>query len=177
MKKIIAALTILSVLTACSSKTTKNTDAATAGVGSGGGIVSETTGAGTANVDSSAMNFSPTGSDSGSIDGLQTVHFEYDKATLTPTEQKKLENNAQWLGKNNNMKMLIEGHCDQRGSTEYNLSLGERRANTVKQMLVQLGVSGDRLNTTSFGKEKPVATGENDSEMAKNRRANFIPTR
>ena len=121
------------------------------------------------------MNFSATGSDSGSIEGLQTVRFEYDKATLSETEQQKLVADAEWMKKNPTVKMLVEGHCDQRGSTEYNLSLGERRANAVKQMLVKLGIAADRITTTSFGKEKLLANGDSEDEMAQNRRANFVP--
>jgi peptidoglycan-associated lipoprotein len=82
-----------------------------------------------------------------------------------------------WLNKNATVKLTIEGHCDQRGSAEYNLSLGERRANTVKQMLVKLGVKSNRLTTTSFGEEKLLATGESESELAQNRRANFVPSK
>lgn len=141
-------------------------------------VSSETTASGgSEKVDSSAMNFTATGSDSGSIQGLQTVRFEYDKATLTSTEQEKLAGNAAWLKQNADTNMLIEGHCDQRGSIEYNLSLGERRANSVKQMLQKLGIDGKRLTTTSFGKEKLLATGESEEEMTQNRRANFVPSK
>ena len=89
----------------------------------------------------------------------------------------KLTGNVAWLNKNTSAKLLIEGHCDQRGSTEYNLSLGERRANAVKAMLVKLGIKENRLSTTSFGKEKLLATGDSEAEMAQNRRANFVPTK
>ncbi|MBY0553742.1 OmpA family protein [bacterium] len=169
MKKILLALAVLAMVSGCAS-TRKNS-----GEGVANGITSETTADGsTAKVDSSG-SFAGAGSDSGTIEGLQTVHFEYDKSTLTDAEQKKLEGNAAWLAKNANVKMLIEGHCDQRGSAEYNLSLGERRANTIKQMLVKLGVAASRLTTTSFGKEKLIATGDSESELAQNRRANFVP--
>lgn len=169
MKKILLALAVVAMVSGCAS-TRKNS-----GEGVANGITSETTADGsTAKVDSSG-SFAGAGSDSGTIEGLQTVHFEYDKSSLTDTEQKKLEGNAAWLAKNANVKMLIEGHCDQRGSTEYNLSLGERRAITVKQMLVKLGVAANRLTTTSFGKEKLIATGDSESELAQNRRANFVP--
>lgn len=143
-----------------------------------GNVVSETTAAGsTEKVDSSAMSFSTAGSDSGAIQGLQTVRFDYDKATLSDTELKKLEGNAEWLKKYTDVKMVVEGHCDQRGSSEYNLSLGERRALTVRQMLIKLGVKADRLTTTSFGKEKLLAQGDSEEEMSQNRRANFVPTK
>jgi peptidoglycan-associated lipoprotein len=122
------------------------------------------------------MNMNPTGSDSGTIEGLQTVHFDYDKATVPAAEKAKLQGNVAWMKKNASAKMLVEGHCDQRGSTEYNLSLGERRANAVKQMLVSQGISASRITTVSFGKEKLIAEGDSEADMAKNRRANFVPT-
>lgn len=168
MKKILLPLTIALFIVGCSSAK-KNTD---------GSVTSETTAAGsTEKIDSSAMNFSATGSDSGAIEGLQTVRFEYDKATLTPEEQKKLEGNVEWMKKMSDAKMTVEGHCDQRGSNEYNLSLGERRANTVKQMMVQMGINANRITTTSYGEEKLLEAGDSEEEMARNRRANFVPTK
>jgi peptidoglycan-associated lipoprotein len=172
MKKILLALAVVAMVSGCAS-IRKNS-----GEGVANGLTSETTANGsTEKVDSSGLNFSAAGSDSGSIEGLQTVHFEYDKSSLTDTEQKKLEGNVAWLNKYPTTKLTIEGHCDQRGSTEYNLSLGERRANAVKQMLVKLGVKANRLITTSFGKEKLIATGDSEDELAQNRRANFVPAK
>ncbi len=169
MKKILIALTVMAMITGCSSMKKNEGE---------GGVVSETTASGSSEkVDATAMDFSAAGSDSGSIQGLQTLHFEYDKATLTDGEQKKLEGNVEWLKKFSTVKMVVEGHCDQRGSNEYNLSLGERRANAVKQMLVKMGVAADRITTTSFGEEKLVVNGEAEEEMAKNRRANFVPVK
>lgn len=164
MKKILLSVMVFAFITGCSSAKKNET-------------TEQTASGGTEKVESSAMDFSPKGSDSGTIAGLQTVHFEYDKATLTEDEQKKLAANAEWMKKNSGVKMLIEGHCDQRGSIEYNLSLGERRANSVKQMLQKLGVPADRLSTTSYGKEKLLATGDAEEEMAQNRRANFVPSK
>ena len=89
--------------------------------------------------------------------------------------KEKLKSNIEWMKKNAGVKMTIEGHCDQRGSNEYNLSLGERRANSVKQMMQSMGVSAARLSTVSFGEEKPLMQGDSEEAMAKNRRANFVP--
>jgi peptidoglycan-associated lipoprotein len=172
MKKILLALAVVAMVSGCASSR-KNK-----GEGVANGLTSETTASGsTEKVDSSGLNFSLAGSDSGTIEGLQTVNFEYDKSSLTDAEQKKLEGNVAWLNKNASAKLTIEGHCDQRGSAEYNLSLGERRANTVKQMLVKLGIKSNRLTTTSFGEEKLLATGDSESELAQNRRANFVPSK
>lgn len=165
MKKILLSVMVFAFITGCSSaKKTETTNEQTASGGS-------------EKVESSAMDFSPKGSDSGTIAGLQTVRFEYDKSTLTDAEQAKLNANAEWMKKNADVNMLIEGHCDQRGSIEYNLSLGERRANTVKQMLQKMGIAANRLTTTSYGKEKLLSTGDAEEEMAQNRRANFVPTK
>lgn len=167
MKKILLSVIVFALVSGCSSTKKNETPVSNETTASGG----------SEKVESSAMDFSAKGSDSGTIAGLQTVRFEYDKSTLTEDEQKKLNANADWLKKNAGTKMLIEGHCDQRGSIEYNLSLGERRANSVKQMLQKLGIAGDRLTTTSYGKEKLIATGDAEEEMAQNRRANFVPSK
>lgn len=175
MKRIALSLVILSLAAGCSSWRKKGTDAGAGANGSN--ITSETTGGGgSEKVDASPMNMNSTGSDSGSIEGLQTVHFDYDKATLPAEEKAKLQGNVDWLKKNASSKMLIEGHCDQRGSTEYNLSLGERRANAVKQLIVKMGIKESRITTVSFGKEKLIANGDSESDMAQNRRANFVPS-
>ncbi len=171
IKNLALALTLMALVSGCASSRKSNSEE-----GIVNAVTSETTATGsTEKVDASGLNFSAAGSDSGKIEGLQTVRFEYDKATLTDSEQKKLQANAAWISKNSSVKLLIEGHCDQRGSVEYNLSLGERRANAVKQMLVKLGVKANRLTTTSFGKEKLIATGDTQDELAQNRRANFVP--
>lgn len=164
----------MSMVTGCSlfRKKTDGTDG-----GAGSNVVSETTSSGsTEKVDTTPMKMTPTGSDSGTIDGLQTVRFDYDKSSIGADEKSKLMGNAAWMKKNLSTKMLIEGHCDQRGSTEYNLSLGERRANAVKQMMVSQGISASRITTVSFGKEKLLSESDSEGEMAKNRRANFVPT-
>lgn len=173
MKKILLLLVVFSMLAGCTQSRKKTT---TGDGGVDGGVTSETTGSGS--VEKVApIDFSTAGSDSGAIEGLQTVHFDYDSSALSAGESEKLAGNAKWLSNNASVKLLIEGHCDQRGSTEYNLSLGERRANAVKSMLINLGVKANRLSTVSFGEEKPIANGESESEMVQNRRANFVPTK
>ncbi len=170
MKKILLLLVVASVLTGCPSARKKSTSDGE------GAVTSETTGSGS--VESVApVDFSIGGSDTGTIEGLQTVHFDYDSSGMSAEESEKLAGNAKWLSTNSSVKLLIEGHCDQRGSTEYNLSLGERRANAVKALLVKLGVEGNRLSTTSFGKEKLKVNGDSEADFAKNRRANFVPTK
>lgn len=176
MKKIVLGLVVASFVMGCSSWRKKSGTADGSGQDSGAPVVTETTGAGgNESVSGSGMNFAPTGSDSGTIEGLQTVHFEYDRSSINSAERNKLQKNAAWMKKNSGIKVTIEGHCDQRGSTEYNLALGERRANAVKQTLIGMGVSANRLTTVSYGKEKLIASGDSEADMAQNRRANFVP--
>jgi len=165
--KICLLLVVVSVISGCAGSKKNSTD---------GGVTSETTGSGeTEKV--APIDFSTTGSDSGAIEGLQTIYFDYDAASLTETEKNKLAGNVEWLNKNSSVKLLIEGHCDQRGSTEYNLSLGERRANAIKSLLVKMGIKANRLSTVSFGEEKLRVSGDSEPELAQNRRANFLPTK
>ncbi|MES2854869.1 MAG: peptidoglycan-associated lipoprotein Pal [Bdellovibrionota bacterium] len=115
------------------------------------------------------------GSDSGNIAGLNTIFFEYDQARLTADARKKLAGNAEWIKSNSGMTIQIEGHTDERGSVEYNLSLGERRAKSVKTYLEGLGVESRRMTIISYGEEKPMQSGESEGVWSKNRRANFVP--
>jgi len=98
------------------------------------------------------------------------VFFGYDKYSLTSDSQKVLQGQAAWLKKNGGKNVVIEGHADERGTREYNLALGERRANSVKDYLVALGVNASRVSTVSYGKERPVALGHEESAWSQNRR-------
>lgn len=99
-----------------------------------------------------------------------TVHFDTDKSVLTAEARSILERQAAWLQKYPAVKLQLEGHCDERGTREYNLALGDRRATAAKNYLISLGVSAARLSTISYGKERPVAFGSDDSSWAQNRR-------
>ncbi|MEQ1875232.1 MAG: peptidoglycan-associated lipoprotein Pal [Bdellovibrionia bacterium] len=124
---------------------------------------------------SSEMSFDPTGSDSNRIEGLQTIFFQYDQAQLTGEARKQLQGNADWIKGHTDVVVQVEGHCDNRGSTEYNLALGERRAKAVRAYLVSLGIDANRLSVMSYGEEKPLVNSENEDAWTKNRRANFLP--
>lgn len=128
-----------------------------------------------AGVEDRSMQFDPLGSDSGTIEGLQTVFFEYDQSTLTSEAQAALAGNVEWMRNHPNVSVQIEGHCDERGSVEYNLSLGERRGRAVKNYLVSQGINGDRLSVISYGEEKPLVRGTGEAVWSQNRRANFVP--
>jgi peptidoglycan-associated lipoprotein len=101
------------------------------------------------------------------------VFFEYDSDEITATAEGKLESKAAVLRANPGVRLRIEGHCDQRGSTEYNLALGQRRAEAVRAYLVNLGIDGARLSTLSYGKERPLVEGDDAESLARNRRAEF----
>jgi len=105
---------------------------------------------------------------------LKDIHFNYDKYDIDREDEGILKENAAFLKKNPKMKIQIEGHCDERGTTEYNLALGERRANSAKKYLVSLGITSDRISTISYGKERPLDRGHNEQAWAKNRRDHFI---
>jgi peptidoglycan-associated lipoprotein len=121
-------------------------------------------------------NVSSGDSDSGKAMGLQTVHFPYDSSVLDDDAKRVLDSNAQILKEKNHLRIQIEGHCDQRGGIQYNIALGEKRANAVKNYLEKLGISADRVSIISFGKEKPIDPSESAEAYAKNRRGNFVIT-
>jgi len=105
---------------------------------------------------------------------LKDIHFNFDKYDIRPGDAEILKGNAALLMKHPTVKIQIEGHCDERGTIEYNLALGERRANSAKGYLVSLGMPADRISTISYGKEKPLDPGHNEEAWAKNRRDHFI---
>jgi peptidoglycan-associated lipoprotein len=98
------------------------------------------------------------------------VFFDFDKSAIKPEGQTTLQRQADWLKKYANFTVTIEGHCDERGTREYNLALGERRANAVRNALVALGIPANRMKTISYGKERPAVLGSNEAAWAQNRR-------
>jgi peptidoglycan-associated lipoprotein len=97
------------------------------------------------------------------------VFFAYDQSTISPEGQHILERQAEWLKRYANVSVTIEGHCDERGTREYNLALGERRAQAVKNVLVALGIPAARIQTISYGKERPIIVGSDEAGYAQNR--------
>lgn len=126
-------------------------------------------------IDSTPLSFDPMGSDSGKISGLVTVFFGYDKATLDDASKRDIGTNVEWMKAHPNARVQIEGHCDNRGTIEYNIALGERRANAVKAYMVSMGIQADRVSVISYGKERPLDSSDSEVAYAKNRRANFVP--
>ena len=103
----------------------------------------------------------------------ENIHFEFDSSVLLSDAQEILKWKAEWLRNNPDAQVIVEGHCDERGTNEYNLALGERRAMSAKSYLVDLGIAGSRLTTISYGEERPIDPGHNEEAWAKNRRAHF----
>jgi len=123
---------------------------------------------------------------SSDIDGLQQaiadgrvkdIFFDYDKAELTQQSRTTLEQDARWLRQFPTAIVVIEGHCDERGTEEYNLALGDRRAQATKEYLVELGVTPEQMETISLGEEQPFAPGHDEASFAQNRRAHFTVKR
>ena len=106
---------------------------------------------------------------------LKDVHFAYDSYELDGSARDVLAANAEWLKENKRARTEIEGHCDERGTVEYNLALGAKRAKSVKDYLVSLGVSSDRLTTISYGEELPLCRDASEQCYARNRRVHFVP--
>jgi peptidoglycan-associated lipoprotein len=107
-------------------------------------------------------------------DALKSVYFDFDRSNIRPSETATLDANAKWLQERGDMLVIIEGHCDERGTNAYNLALGERRARTVRDYLVSHGIAADRITTLSYGEERPVCSDRNEECWSRNRRAAFV---
>jgi peptidoglycan-associated lipoprotein len=108
------------------------------------------------------------------VAALKEVYFDFDKYDIRPEDAKTLDANAAWLKSNADNLLLIEGHCDERGTNEYNLALGERRAKATMNYLVSQGIQANRITIISYGEERPVCNEKTEACWAKNRRANFL---
>jgi peptidoglycan-associated lipoprotein len=113
---------------------------------------------------------------SGEQGPLGDIHFDYNDYTVRQADSEILQSNADWLKKNPDRRVQIEGHCDERGSEEYNIALGAKRAQAAKEYLQTLGIAGDRLSTISYGKELPLCTEHTEDCWAENRRDHFAVT-
>ncbi|HEY8279803.1 MAG TPA: OmpA family protein [Bdellovibrionota bacterium] len=162
IQKLLTLFIIISsfALAGCPKKAAINED----GSGAGGPVTDE------------QINAGGSDSDSGNAMGMQTIHFPYDSFEVVGENKEILKNNVKILKDNATLNIQIEGHCDERGGVQYNLALGEKRANAVKQQVLAGGVAGSRVTTISMGKEKPIAQGGGEDAWAKNRRANFVIT-
>jgi peptidoglycan-associated lipoprotein len=105
---------------------------------------------------------------------IQNIYFDYNKSSVRPDAREILKSNADIFTKNSAAKIVVEGYCDERGTAEYNMALGERRAQEAKQYLINLGINASRLETISYGKERPANEAHNEAAWAQNRRAQFL---
>ncbi|BAP55062.1 peptidoglycan-associated lipoprotein [Thioploca ingrica] len=158
----------------CSSKPKKPTaPPGTAGVLGGDGSQTNLEGSGGAGSETTGGGLSGT-TGGGSMPSERVIHFDYDMSDIRPEARAILEQNATYLSGNPNTQVRLEGHADERGSREYNLALGERRAESAKGALMSLGVSGNQITTLSYGEEQPVALGHNEHDWQLNRRVEII---
>jgi len=104
----------------------------------------------------------------------EDIHFEFDKSRLLPEAKEILKRKAEWLTAHPDVSVIVEGHCDERGTNEYNIALGDRRARSAEMFLVDMGIAPGRLITISYGEESPLDPGHNEEAWAKNRRAHFV---
>lgn len=107
-------------------------------------------------------------------DAVKDIYFDFDKSNIRPDAREVLKANADYFLKNSSAAVVIEGHCDERGTAEYNMALGQRRAEEAKKYLVNLGVKESKMKTVSYGKERPVDPGHDEAAWAKNRRDHFV---
>ena len=155
-KKILCLMAALVLVAACDS--TSGTEGA-AGAGGAGGAGSKMGAARPGTQEDLVVNVG------------DRVFYAFDKSDLTPEARATLDRQAAWLKKYATVKVTVEGHCDERGTREYNLALGERRATAAKNYLVAAGITADRVKTVSYGKERPAVLGSNETAWAQNRRA------
>jgi len=164
MKKVLGLIAVVGLLAACESTPTQTGSAAGAG------------GAAAAPSSAPSAAAQPAGPRPGTQADLvanvgDRVFFDFDKYNLKPEARATLEKQAAWLKRFPSVTVTVEGHADERGTREYNLALGERRANAAKDFLVALGIPASRVATISYGKDRPVAVGSNEAAWAQNRRA------
>ena len=166
--KFLVSFLLIVFVAACATKPKESADASGSGsttsddsVSSDEGTISETAGSGIV-----------AGSQEDLIVNVgDRVFFGYDSSDLDSDALELLQDQVAWLKQNSNVSVTIEGHCDERGTREYNLALGEKRAQSVKNYLIGLGISPDRVSTISYGKERPAVVGSNDGAWAQNRRS------
>ncbi len=168
--RILSLLAVLALVTACSS-----TPDDTAAIDAGTNIVSEAPVTGMEGLDQSNLGAPTPGSQQDLVVNVgDRVFFGYDQYDLTSEAKATIDKQAQWLKTYGNVSVMVEGHCDERGTREYNLALGEKRATAVRNYLIASGVSPERVQTISYGKERPAVTGSDESSWSQNRRGVLV---
>ncbi|MDC0232720.1 peptidoglycan-associated lipoprotein Pal [Pelagibacteraceae bacterium] len=167
--KLLASALLVFFLAACS--TTPKDTADSSGSGSTSTTSDVSSSGETESTDSASTSIEPGSQEDLIVNVGDRVFFNYDSAELDADAQELLQDQVAWLKQYSNVSVIIEGHCDERGTREYNLALGEKRAQSVKNYLINLGISSDRVSTISYGKERPAVVGSNDGAWAQNRRS------
>jgi len=171
--KLLTGATLVFFLAACS--TTPKDTAESSGSGSSSSS-SDVTASGsetseTSETSAESINIEPGSQEDLIVNVGDRVFFNYDSSDLDGDAQELLQDQVAWLKQYSDVSIIVEGHCDERGTREYNLALGEKRAQSVKNYLISLGISSDRVSTISYGKERPAVVGSNDGAWAQNRRS------
>ena len=167
--KLLASALLVFFLAACS--TTPKDTADSSGSGSTSTSSDVSSSGESESADSASASIEPGSQEDLIVNVGDRVFFNYDSAELDTDAQELLQDQVAWLKQYSNVSVIIEGHCDERGTREYNLALGEKRAQSVKNYLINLGISSDRVSTISYGKERPAVVGSNDGAWAQNRRS------
>ncbi len=180
MKRLLLAVTALAILAACSSTPTMEQDGAAVEDRSGTAAAQAPAVTAPVTKGPTTTPLAPTGvsgnplKDPSNILSKRSVFFELDSNVVKDEFKPLVSAHARYLQQNRNMKMTLQGNADERGSREYNLALGQRRADAVKQVMLLLGAQIDQIETVSFGEEKPRATGHDEASLAENRRADIV---
>ena len=164
--KLLTSALLVFFLAACSTTPKDTADSSGSGSTSTSSDVSSS-----GDTDSASTSIEPGSQEDLIVNVGDRVFFNYDSAELDTDAQELLQDQVAWLKQYSNVSVIIEGHCDERGTREYNLALGEKRAQSVKNYLINLGISSDRVSTISYGKERPAVVGSNDGAWAQNRRS------
>jgi len=165
------ALLVVATLAACATQSSNETDSAPAPAPSAS---SPSASAAPATRSGPSGSFAATSRGGNVMPQARSVYYEYDKSEIKPDSAKLVDAHAQYLRQHPEIKVKVEGNADERGSSEYNLALGQRRADAVMKRMTILGVPGDRIETVSFGKEKPKAAGHDETSWSENRRSDIV---
>lgn len=174
MKKIILSIILVNLLAACASEKPKevvNEPAATPAAEAAPATATADTAQTTTAADAAAAAAAAA---EAAIPEVRSVYFPFDVDAVQAADRAAIQAHGAYLGKNNNAKVRVEGNADERGSSEYNLALGQRRANNVKKLLILSGAKASQIETVSFGEEKPRATGHDEASWSQNRRADIV---
>ena len=165
--KLLASALLVFFLAACSTTPKDTADSS----GSGSTSTSSDVSSNTENETTESASIEPGSQEDLIVNVGDRVFFNYDSAELDTDAQELLQDQVAWLKQYTDVSVIIEGHCDERGTREYNLALGEKRAQSVKNYIINLGISANRVSTISYGKERPAVVGSNDGAWAQNRRS------